>query len=411
MSSEWKHFQLGELSTFKYGKFLAKSQLNESGYPVFSGYGIVGYLPTYQFDDPQLLIVCRGEGGTGDVKMSPSKCSITNLSIVFSPNEQIVSQKFLYWALKAADTHRLRTGSAQAQIVIGSLEKLGIAIPTDKLQQDEIACILDTLNDRITLLRETNATMEAIAQALFKSWFVDFDPVRAKMEGRIPEGMDEATAALFSDEFQESELGLVPMGWKVLEVSDVAKLFSGGTPDTRKPEYWNGDLRWFSSGETRDLIIVDTEKRINPKAVTNSSTKLALPGDILIASAGQGHTRGQTSYCAIDTYINQSVVSVRVKVQQCGPLWLFNNLIRRYAEMRDLSDSHSSRGSLTTKLLGAMPIVLPPMEVVSKFEETAKALMNSQIGNTQNSQTLATLRDTLLPRLISGQLRVNNFSN
>ena len=212
MSAEWKNFQLGELATFKYGKFLAKSQLDESGFPVFSGYGIVGYLPTYQFDDPQLLIVCRGEGGTGDVKMSPSKCSITNLSIVFSPNEQIVSRKFLYWALKASDTHRLRTGSAQAQIVIGSLEKLGIVIPTAKLQQDEIARTLDALDDRIALLRETNATLEAIAQALFKSWFVDFDPVRAKQEGRVPEGMDETTARLFPDSFEESDLGLVPRG-------------------------------------------------------------------------------------------------------------------------------------------------------------------------------------------------------
>ncbi|MEK7810427.1 MAG: restriction endonuclease subunit S [Pseudomonadota bacterium] len=215
MSSEWKSYQLADLAKFKYGKFLAKSQLDESGFPVFSGYGVVGYLPTFQFDEPQLLIVCRGEGGTGDVKMSPRKCSITNLSIVFSPNEQIVSKKYLYWALKASDTHRLRTGSAQAQIVIGSLEKLWLSIPTDKSEQDAIAHTLDALDDRITLLRETNATLEAIAQAMFKSWFVDFDPVHANAKGRAPEGMSEATAALFPDSFEESELGLVPRGWQI----------------------------------------------------------------------------------------------------------------------------------------------------------------------------------------------------
>ena len=165
-SSEWENFALGELGSFKYGKFLAKSQLNDSGFPVFSGYGVVGFLPSYQFEEPQLLIVCRGEGGAGDVKISPPECSITNLSIVVSVNEEVVSKKFLYWALKASDTHRLRTGSAQAQIVIGSLEKLKVTIPTSKSKQDEIATILTSLDDRITLLRETNATLEAIA-ALF----------------------------------------------------------------------------------------------------------------------------------------------------------------------------------------------------------------------------------------------------
>ena len=94
-------------------------------------------------------------------------------------------------------------------------------------EQRTVAALIDALDDRITLLRETNATLEAIAQALFKSWFVDFDPVRAKQEGRTPEGMDEATAALFPDGFEESELGLVPRGWRVGSILDFAALLSG----------------------------------------------------------------------------------------------------------------------------------------------------------------------------------------
>lgn len=103
-------------------------------------------------------------------------------------------------------------------------KKLKIPVPP-KAVQNSIVGVLGTLDDRITLLRETNATLEAIAQALFKSWFVDFDPVRAKQEGRAPEGMDEATAALFPDGFEESELGLVPRGWSYVSLRDVVSIF------------------------------------------------------------------------------------------------------------------------------------------------------------------------------------------
>ncbi len=350
-------------------------------------------------------------GSVGQVAVVPPRCAGFNVAravAVIHPLPNIAPEWIALCLRSPLSQHLLGSRAnttVQTTINLKDLRALPIPLPPDA-ERHTIAEFVGALDDRITLLRETNATLEAIAQALFKSWFVDFDPVRAKMAGRAPEGIDEATAALFPDGLEESALGLVPRGWQIREVSEVTKLFSGGTPDTRKPGYWVGDLRWFSSGETRNLIVVDTEKRINLDAVTNSSTKLALPGDILIASAGQGHTRGKTSYCAIETYINQSVVSVRVKSQECGPLWLFNNLTRRYPEMRDLSDSHSSRGSLTAKLLGRMPIVLPPKDVLTVFEETANALTNSQISNTQRVQTLATLRDTLLPRLISGQLRL-----
>lgn len=223
MSSDWKSFQLSDIASFKYGKFLAKANLKESGYPVFSGYGVVGYLPNFQYELPQLIMVCRGEGGTGDVKMSPSHCHITNLSIIIDVDEKKVDKRFLYWALKSKNTRILRTGSAQAQIVIGSLEKFEVAIPSDKTVQKEIANFLGALDDRITLLRETNTTLEAIAQALFKSWFVDFDPVHAKQQGRAPEGMDAQTAALFPDSFEESELGMVPKGWRVGTLGDIAQ--------------------------------------------------------------------------------------------------------------------------------------------------------------------------------------------
>ena len=120
-----KNIPLREVATFKYGKTIRKQDISTNGlYPVFSGYQIVGFDSKYAFEEPQLVIVCRGAGGTGDIKMSPEKCSITNLAIVINCDKEIIDQDYLYWVLKLSDTYSLRTGSAQPQITIGSLENL-----------------------------------------------------------------------------------------------------------------------------------------------------------------------------------------------------------------------------------------------------------------------------------------------
>lgn len=363
-----------------------------------------------------VLIAMTGQGSVGRVgrlqctkKLRPAMNQRVGK---FVTDEVSLHKDYLYYVISSEtyENHLFAMGSGSGQPNLSPAAILSVGIPQPAYQEQvAIAEILNALDDRISLLRETNTTLEAIAQALFKSWFVDFDPVRAKQEGCEPEGMDAVTAALFPDSFEESELGLVPKGWRVATVGKVSvHIFSGGTPDTRKPEYWIGAIPWFSSGETRNRIVISTEKRISQLAVKNSSTKNTLPGDILIASAGQGHTRGQTSYSAIKTYINQSVVAIRANQDLCEPLWLYYNLSRRYEDMRNLSDSHSSRGSLTTKLLAGMGVIVPCRKVGQAFADVVAALMASQVKNEQQAQTLATLRDTLLPRLISGQLRLSD---
>lgn len=171
--------------------------------------------------------------------------------------------------------------------------------------------------------------------------------------------------------FKQTEMGKIPEDWKIENLKKVCQLiFSGGTPSTQVEEYWNGNLRWLSSGETRQTFIRDTERKITQTGVNNSSTRLAKIEDVVVAGAGQGYTRGQPSICLIDTYINQSVVALRSNKDKINPFFLFYNLLSRYNELRQLSDAHSSRGSLTTKLLAELPIKLPPLkeqEIVAKI--------------------------------------------
>ena len=402
MSSEWKRYQLAEVTNFKYGKFLAKSQLDESGFPVFSGYGVVGYLPTYQFVDPQLLIVCRGEGGTGDVKMSPSKCSITNLSIVLSPNEQIVTKKFLYWVLKASDTHRLRTGSAQAQIVIGSLEKFDVAIPTDLEDQHKITQTLDSLDDRIALLRASNATLEAIAQALFKSWFVDFDPVRAKAEGRVPEGMIDATAALFPDGFEESELGLIPRGWRVGLVGDFAHQHKGSINPLQSPA---------TLFEHFSLPAFDNQKMpVYELGTEIKSNKTSVPPDAVLLSKLNPHIprvwlpahAGDNAVCSTEFLVFVPTGGASREFLYCA----FTTAKFKELLCQLVTGTSNSHQRVKPDGVSTTSAVIPAPNVLKAFEDLVTPLFE-RIGESRHeAQTLATLRDTLLPRLISGQLRL-----
>lgn len=157
-------------------------------------------------------------------------------------------------------------------------------------------------------------------------------------------------------------------GWKVYALEQVCeKIYSGGTPSTKHNEYWDGDLKWLSSGETSQRFIYNTERKITQKGVDNSSTKLALKGSIVVASAGQGYTRGQVSFLMTDTYINQSVIACRANEQMVLPLYLYYNLDNRYEEFRLLSDGTSTRGGLSGRIIKKMSINLPSLKIQSKI--------------------------------------------
>ena len=147
------------------------------------------------------------------------------------------------------------------------------------------------------------------------------------------------------------------------------RIYSGGTPSTKHSDYWNGDLKWLSSGETSQRFIYDTERKITQKGVDNSSTKLATKGCTVIATAGQGFTRGQASFLMTDTYMNQSVIACKPNEQMILPLYLYYNLDNRYEEFRQLSDGTSTRGGLSGWIVKRMEINLPPLDVQKRITE------------------------------------------
>lgn len=184
--------------------------------------------------------------------------------------------------------------------------------------------------------------------------------------------------------------------FKMKSIKDYSKkIFSGGTPNTTVKEYWCGHLPWLSSGETRNRYITKTEKLITREAVEKSSTRLAKKHDIVIASAGQGKTRGQTSFCLIDTYVNQSVIVIRPDEDKVEPYFLFSNISSRYEELRAFSDSNSIRGSLTVKDFMHFPISLPELEYQKRCVVILKKLDDKIELNQKINKTLESIAQTI----------------
>ena len=219
------------------------------------------------------------------------------------------------------------------------------------------------------------------------------------LNAKINDNLYEMVNVYYTSLFKDVECEMTTIG------NYAERIYSGGTPTTSNAAYWGGTFGWFSSGETRNRFVNSTEKSITQTGIDNSSTKLASKHDIVMASAGQGFTRGQTSMLLIDTYVNQSVIVIHAD-RNILP-YLFWNLANRYEELRAISDSSSIRGSLTTKMIAAFEIPLANNDVVQTFSDFAWAVIPQIENNLLENERLAALRDSLLPKLMSGEIDVS----
>ncbi len=261
---------------------------------------------------------------------------------------------------------------------------------------------IGAINKRITLLRETNATLEAIAQALFKSWFVDFDPVRAKRDGRAPEGMDEATAALFPDSFEDSELGEVPRGWRVMPIAEAYEL----NPTRKLSKGAPAPYLDMANVPTQGFGAADVAMR-----EFGSGTKF-ICGDTLLARITPCLENGKSAF--VDFLRGGQVgwgSTEFVVLRPKPPLPAFHAyLLCRHQPFREHAvrsmSGTSGRQRIQNDVLGRYMLAVPPEHVAMAFGETVAVIQRKATANNALGRTLATLRDTLLPRLISGQLRL-----
>lgn len=324
--------------------------------------------------------------------------TVTNQQInTIVVDESRFDLEFVYYLLTSLRKRIFELGATPTRTPIvnkSTFSDIAVSVP-ELTEQRKVAKLFSLLDDRITLLRETNATLEAIAQALFKSWFVDFDPVCAKMEGRAPEGMDEATAALFPDSFEKSELGLVPKGWLYSTVGGSFILTMGQSPPGNT---YNeaGDGLPFYQGRT-DFGFRFPSQRV----FCTAPTRLAEPGDTLVSvRAPVGDVNMALEKCCL----GRGVAGVR-HPKGCRSFAFYTT--RGLRSRFDLFDSEGTVfGSINKKDFQGLPVIEPSDGVLTAFDDIATPIDLGIVENEEKIRTLATLRETLLPRLISGQLRL-----
>ncbi|HRH90388.1 MAG TPA: restriction endonuclease subunit S [Agitococcus sp.] len=297
------------------------------------------------------------------------------------------------------------TGSTIPLINLTVLKSLPIPVPP-LLIQDAIVQTIEPLDNRISLLRETNTILEAIAQTLFKSWFVDFDPVKAKAQGKQPEGMDEATAALFPSEFEESALGLIPKGWRVEKFGNVIDKYidnRGKTPPLVKNGIPLIEIKHLLENDICPSI--DTDKQVSQETFDTWFRAHPQKNDILISTVG---TIGRLSLMGNEQLaIAQNILGLRVGSVIEPEYFYYLMKDSRFISDVDARLVITVQASIKRKDLETIDLLVPPKDVQQAFTYLVSSLVDKQIENQQKSRTLANLRDTLLPRLISGQLRIN----
>lgn len=342
--------------------------------------------------------------------MVPPKleCCVGQRQVLLRPNPKVVDGRFLLYALQSPQVqHEISwsegTGSTVSNVRIPVLEALRIPTP-DLNTQREIGLLLGTLDDHIDLLRRTNATLESIAQALFKSWFIDFDPVRAKAEGREPEGMDATTAALFPGEFEESALGMIPKGWSAIPFADAVSIMGGGTPKTSVPEFWGGDIPWFSVVDAPgagQVFTMHTEKSITSAGVDNSSTRVLPAWTTIISARG---TVGKLAMTARPMAMNQSCYGLGPRIPGTEPL-VYLAAQRLVDDLKRLAHG-GVFDTITRDTLSSVSNVQAPPDVQSALAAMVKPVFVKIQQGVERISVLTELRDTLLPRLISDKLRL-----
>lgn len=404
MSSDWPLVPIGELTVnFDARRKPVKEVDRRAGpYPYYGASGIVDHVDGYLFQGEHLLIAEDGENlrtrQTPIAFMANGRFWVNNHAHIVVGNEK-ASTRYLQYALLGTDITAYLTGAVMPKLTQANLNRIKVPCPSLKVQA-QIVSVLGALDDRITLLRETNATLEAIAQALFKSWFVDFDPVRAKQQGLAPEGMDEATAALFPGGFEESELGPVPSGWKLAPLSAAVEI----NPPRK--------LRKGELAPYIDMASVGTQGHTVSGMIPRemgSGSKFE-NGDTLLARITPCLENGKTAFvdCLPAGSIGWgSTEFIVLRPKPPLPAY-FGYLLCRHKAFRDFAiqsmSGTSGRQRIQNDVLARFAVAVPSVEVARAFGKLIEGIQQKITSNHGQAQTLATLRDTLLPRLISGQL-------
>ena len=412
-SNGWREVTLGEFAPFTYGKGLRTDDRIPSGdVPVIGSNGIIDYHDKSLTDGPTIVI---GRKGTvGAVHYSPIPCWPIDTTFFITDDDPELL-KFKYYALKVLPLQDMNSDSAVPGLNRDDAHACLLRVPGEA-EQRAIAHVLGTLDDKIELNRRMNATLEAMARALFKSWFVDFEPVRAKMEGRwrpgesLP-GLPAEHYYLFPDTLVPSPLGDIPAGWEVRRLGEVVEIVKGCS-------YRSRDLR----DSTTALVTLKSIPRgggysangLKPYVGPYSPQQVVQPGDVVVAQTDvtqaadvigrSGRILAATHFDTLVASLDLLVVMPKAPVERSFLYGLLNDPAfhaHTLAYVNGTTVLHLSKNAVPE-----YQFTLPKASVLKAFADQVEPLWSRLDSNWQQSFGLTTQRDTLLPKLVSGEMRV-----
>lgn len=408
--SEWKEYMLKDLCDKITDGSHSSPKAQNIGYPMFS----VKDMEEYGFCYKDCKRISEDDFG----KMKSSGCvpekddiliakdgsylkqificrenkeeAILSSIAIFRPNKNIVEPKFLMYLLKSPLVFNyIKTncvsGSAIPRIVLKSFKDVKMSIPDSIEKQRSIASILSSLDDKIETNRKICANLEAQAQALFKHWFIDFAPFK---DGK----------------FVDSELGMIPEGWRVGKIQDLAsKMASGGTPTSTNRDYYGGNILWYSTKELTDNFLLESEKHITQVGLENSSAKL-FPKDTVLMAIYAAPTVGRLGILTQEASFNQAAVGIVAK-EEVGYEYIYSLLLFERKNLNNLACG-AAQQNLNVGIVKNYKCVIPTRQGLATFREQIIGIFLQIKKLQQESSRLSSLRDTLLPKLMSGQIKV-----
>ncbi len=407
MANEWKDCSLGDVVELKRGYDLPQRERLPGDVPLVSSSGVTDSHAKAMVKGPGVV---TGRYGTlGQVFYVEQDFWPLNTTLYvrdFKGNDP----RFVSYFLRDIDFFVYSDKAAVPGLNRNHLHQARVRIPTDPTEQRAIAHILGTLDDKIELNRRANKTLGSMARTLFKAWFVDFEPVRAKMEGRWQRGQSLAGLPahlydIFPDRLVESELGEIPEGWRNSTIGEEVTVCGGSTPSTKEPEYWEGGQHcWATPKDLSALyfpVLLDTDRKITDVGLAKISSGLLPVGTVLLSSRAP---IGYLAITEIPTAINQGFIAM--KCDGALPNVFVLPWCRESMDAIIGNANGSTFQEISKSNFRPLRVVVPSDPVLTSFTRLAGSLYRQLAENEREACYLAQLRDTLLPRLISGELRV-----
>ena len=404
---DWTVKPLEEFIKIQRGFDLPEGQRIQGSVPVMGSFGgITGWHNEARVKGPGVTIG-RSGASFGAIGYCPTDYWPLNTTLFVTDFLGNVP-RFVQYLLQKIDFKGFDTGSAQPSLNRNHIAKLTVAVPSSA-EQKAIICVLGALEDKIALNHRMNATLEEMAQTLFRSWFVNFDPVKVKAESSQPERIDSETAAFFpdtlKDTLKQSEIGMIPQGWQVMPIGECVQAVGGGTPKTSEATYWdNGTVAWVTPKDLSPLtspVLLDTERKITQAGLKQVSSGLLPQGTVLLSS------RAPIGYLAISEIpvtVNQGFIAM-----VCNKA-LPNLYVLYWAkENREAIEARANGSTfmeISKSSFRPIPALVPTPAVLDQFMTTAGPWHQQIVTNLRESATLAQLRDSLLSKLISGEVRL-----